>query len=113
MQDVLDAADRVAAYVAQDPDLSDGKTFDAVRMQVLIVGEAVRHLPQDVLDRESDVDWAAIRGMRNVLAHEYFDTAHAEVLRAAHEGAPIAAVAVRRILDAGDLEYERSPQRTD
>lgn len=109
----MQAAARVSEYLRRDPGLDDGLVFDAVRMQVLIVGEAVTHVDRNILAREPDIDWADIRGMRNVLAHQYFDTAHAIVVRAAHEGVPTAATAVRRILDAGDLDYERSPLRTD
>lgn len=45
---------------------------DAIERNIAIIGEAVTHLPSSVTDAIPDIDWAAIRGMRNVLVHEYF-----------------------------------------
>ncbi len=45
---------------------------DAVERNIAVIGEAARHLPANVVDALPQVDWAAIRGMRNILIHEYF-----------------------------------------
>ena len=37
-----------------------------------IIGEAARALSPELRDRYSDVPWAQIIGMRNILAHRYF-----------------------------------------
>ena len=37
-----------------------------------VVGEAARHIPPEIESRYSDVPWGEMRGMRNVLVHEYF-----------------------------------------
>jgi Protein of unknown function DUF86 len=55
--------------------------FDAVRIRMLEIGEAVKALPAELLSREPDIPWKQVAGMRNHLAHCYFDTNHA-VLRA-------------------------------
>lgn len=39
---------------------------------VLIVSEAVRALPQDLLDRHPGPAWSDIRGIGNILRHDYF-----------------------------------------
>lgn len=37
-----------------------------------IIGEAARHIPQDILFLYPQIPWLDIRDMRNVLIHEYF-----------------------------------------
>ncbi|MBS3934316.1 MAG: DUF86 domain-containing protein [Truepera sp.] len=37
----------------------------------MIIGDATRHLPPEVETRYPEVPWAKMRGMRNVLVHEY------------------------------------------
>jgi uncharacterized protein with HEPN domain len=54
-----------------DRDLA-GTAFDAILYDLLVIGEAVRSLPQELRDSEPGVPWSGIVGMRNVIAHEYF-----------------------------------------
>jgi uncharacterized protein with HEPN domain len=50
----------------------DVKTVDAVTRNLEIIGEAARHLTKRIREKHPDIDWKAIIGMRNILAHEYF-----------------------------------------
>ena len=40
----------------------------------MIIGEAVNHIPSEILEKYPDVPWRDIIGMRNVLIHSYFRT---------------------------------------
>jgi len=51
--------------------------FDAVRIRLLEIGETVKALPADLLDREAGIAWSQIARMRDHLAHRYVDTTHA------------------------------------
>ncbi|MBK8460954.1 MAG: DUF86 domain-containing protein [Micropruina sp.] len=46
--------------------------YDAVLRNLAVIGEAVRSLPSETRDRMSEVPWAAIAGLRNIVVHEYF-----------------------------------------
>ncbi len=50
----------------------DTKTVDAVIRNLEIMGEASKHIPKRVKDKHPGIDWKAMSGMRNILAHEYF-----------------------------------------
>jgi uncharacterized protein with HEPN domain len=50
----------------------DDKTFDAVVRNLTTVGEAVKHIPDEVWLRYLQVDWRKIGGLRDILVHEYF-----------------------------------------
>lgn len=58
-------------------DLSDGLIFDAVRIRLLEIGEAVKALPPQATASEPAIPWIQIARMRDHLAHRYFDTSHA------------------------------------
>lgn len=45
---------------------------DAVIRRVEIIGEAVRHLPEDFRKKYPEIPWQDIAGMRSKLIHEYF-----------------------------------------
>ena len=76
LYDILAAIDAIRTHLARG-DLSDGLVFDAVRVRLIEIGEAVKALPADLLAHEPDVPWTQIAGMRDRLAHRYFDTSHA------------------------------------
>ena len=46
--------------------------FNAILYCLVVIGEAVNALPDDVKADGSEVPWGDIVGMRNLLTHEYF-----------------------------------------
>ena len=98
LADVVAAADAIAAHL-QRGDLADGLVFDAVRVRLIEIGEAVKAIDPTVLASEPDVPWQDIAGMRNHLAHRYFDTDHAIVVATVDHDLPPLLAAGRRILD--------------
>jgi uncharacterized protein with HEPN domain len=78
-------------------DLSDGLIFDAIRIRLLEVGEAVKALPDDLLATQPSIPWRQIARMRDHLAHRYFDTAHAILQATVDEDLPDLERAVRAL----------------
>jgi uncharacterized protein with HEPN domain len=74
--DILAAIDAIRSHLTRG-DLADGLIFDAVRIRLLEIGEAVKALPEEVLMAEPDIPWRQIARLRDHLAHRYFDTSHA------------------------------------
>lgn len=52
----------------------DQKTIDAVIRNFEIIGEAAIHIPGELEEQYSHLPISEIRGMRNLLAHQYWDT---------------------------------------
>ncbi len=50
---------------------NDWIVVDAVQMNLLVIGEAARYIPDFVILSYPEIPWAEMRGLRNVLAHEY------------------------------------------
>jgi len=49
----------------------DKRTRYAVERQLLVIGEAANHLPENYLSKHQQIPWRQIIGMRNIIAHEY------------------------------------------
>ena len=72
LADIQAAIDAVRSHLRRG-DLSDGLVFDAVRIRLLEIGEAVKALPAEMLSSQPGIPWSQIAGMRDHLAHPYFD----------------------------------------
>jgi uncharacterized protein with HEPN domain len=53
--------------------LRDSQCQDAVIRRLEIIGEAARRISQPTRARISQIPWAAMIGMRNLIIHEYDD----------------------------------------
>lgn len=73
--------------------------FDAIRIRLVEIGEAVKDLDPAVTASEPDIPWTEISRMRDQLAHRYFDTSHAIVLATARRDIPRLKAAVERLLE--------------
>jgi uncharacterized protein with HEPN domain len=76
LSDIQAAIDAIRSHL-QRGTLADGLVFDAVRIRLLEIGEAVKALPAGLLATQPSIPWSQIARMRDHLAHRYFDTAHA------------------------------------
>ncbi len=97
LTDIIDAIQAIRTYQERG-DLSDGLVFDAVRLRLIEIGEAVKRLSPELLESEPDLPWEEIAGMRDRLAHRYFDTSHAIVRATIDNDIPELDLAVRRLL---------------
>ncbi len=73
--DILEACGRIrraVAGVTLDVFREDELRRDAVSRNIEIIGEAAKHVPDDVAARAPEIAWRNVRGMRDVLAHGYF-----------------------------------------
>lgn len=98
LEDVLAAIEAIRGHL-QRGDLSDGLVFDAVRVRLIEIGEAVKALPADLLADQPEIPWNEIPQMRDRLAHRYFDTSHVIVLATVESDFPELESAVRRLLE--------------
>jgi uncharacterized protein with HEPN domain len=75
LADIQVACEKVLRYtdgMEFEQFLVDDRTFDAVLRNLQIIGEAVKNIPDDVRDRNPEIEWRKIAGLRDVLAHTYF-----------------------------------------
>lgn len=78
LTDVVEAIDAIRDHLTRG-DLHDGLVYDAVRVRLIEIGEAVKGIDPALLGGVPRVPWKEIARMRDHLAHRYFDTDHAIV----------------------------------
>ena len=75
-QECLYAIGHILEYVEDvrslDDLISDSRTYDAVMMNFILIGESCSRMSDDLKDKLPKIDWRAIKGFRNFLAHDYF-----------------------------------------
>jgi uncharacterized protein with HEPN domain len=106
LADIVDAITAIRSHLTRG-DLSDGLIFDAVRLRLIEIGEAVKLLDPELVAREPEVRWSDAAGMRDWLAHHYFDTSRAIVEATIMEDLPPLEAAVLQL----EARLERSRQR--
>jgi uncharacterized protein with HEPN domain len=75
LEDALMAMEKAETFTLQmsyTDFINDDKTIFAVIRAIEIIGEAVKHIPEDFRVKFPGIPWRDIAGMRDVLVHEYF-----------------------------------------
>ena len=74
LEDIIEAITRIERYVGRGREAfeKDELIQNWFVRHLQIIGEAVRALPQELLDRARYVPWSKIVGMRHILVHDYF-----------------------------------------
>lgn len=75
LEDILDSPEKIITYtksLTYEEFIADSKTIDAVIRNFEIIGEAANRLPEDLKDKNDEIDWHKIRGLRNRIVHGYF-----------------------------------------
>jgi uncharacterized protein with HEPN domain len=96
LDDILDAIEAIGSHL-QRGSLNDGLIFDAVRLRLIEIGEAVKGIDPDRLMSEPEIPWIDIARMRDRLTLRYFDTSHAIVQATVDSDLPTLKAALLRI----------------
>ncbi|MGH4007048.1 MAG: HepT-like ribonuclease domain-containing protein [Pseudonocardiaceae bacterium] len=98
LEDVLAAAEAIRDHLTRGSS-EDGLVYDAVRVRLIEIGEAVKGIGPGVLERKPSIPWSDMAGMRDYLTHRYFDADHAIVSATVDRNLPPLVDAVRRLLE--------------
>ncbi len=74
LSDILEAIRDVVSYTKDlnfEGFVEDRRSLHAVVYCFIVIGEAERHVPEEIQARYSEIPWDKMRGMRNFLVHEY------------------------------------------
>ena len=75
VRDILAAVEAILVYtdgMSFEDFAADRRTLDAVVRNLVTMGESIRWIPESILAAHPDVPWRTMRGVRNVVVHEYF-----------------------------------------
>lgn len=77
--------------------LTDDLVYDAIRVRLIEIGEAVKGLSVELLATEPQLPWPQIAGMRDRLAHRYFDVSPDIIQGTIDNDLPVLAAAIDRL----------------
>ena len=75
LMSIAESIRRIGEYVdrAGPTWVEDGMALDAIAKRLEQIGELAKRLPPEMLGRMPDVDWRGVKGVREVLVHDYQD----------------------------------------
>ena len=74
IDDIIEAIIKIKSYtkgMGYKSFSQDNKTVDAVLRNLEIIGEAAKGIPENIRQKNSEIEWQKIIGLRNVLIHQY------------------------------------------
>ena len=101
LEDILASSRNIQSFLAGidfETYQADRKTSSTVERQLQILTEAAYRLGNDAETLRPSVDWRAVRGLGNVLRHEYDGIDNQIVWEAVHTRLPALETAVRSAL---------------
>jgi len=72
---LFEAINRIESYTTNlsFDDFSESRLYqDAIVRNLEIIGEAVKRLPKELIERYPDIEWKKVAGLRDILIHAYF-----------------------------------------
>jgi len=75
IRDILDAVNEIDVFTHGmdfDDFRADTKTMKAVELNLIVIGEAVAGIPNEIEEKHPQIPWSLMRAMRNRLVHVYF-----------------------------------------
>lgn len=99
------AMDRIGSYISGMDEAAFSASliaYDAVLMNLIVIGEAANRLPASVTAAEPAIPWGDVIGMRNRIAHGYEDVQPQRIFFTINVSLPPLRQAVQRLLDAHD-----------
>jgi uncharacterized protein with HEPN domain len=88
---MLEAIGRIQRYTGglnEESFAGHSMVVDAVIRNFQVIGEAVRHVPDDVQARYPEIPWSLMQGMRHILVHDYYAVKLDVVWRTVQESLP-------------------------
>lgn len=75
LEDTQTSYEKILRYTEDidfDKFAADERTYGAVIFNLVILGEAAKHVPPEVKERYPKVPWRKMAGLRDISVHKYF-----------------------------------------
>lgn len=99
--DILQAAASIEANVSEisfEAFAADSNRLKAVVLDIVVIGEASHHVPQDIRAKVPEIPWGRIVGMRNLIVHGYWLLNQAAIWETARTEVPRLRIQIEQLL---------------
>ncbi len=101
--DILEYIEKILLYtkdfVSVDEFYRNQVFFDAVLMNFVNIGESVSRVSESFQLAHSEIDWLNIKGLRNMIAHDYLGVDAEEVWQIVKKDIPLLRKSVSTLVD--------------
>ena len=100
LHDINEAIEKIEKYVSIGylAFIQDERTQVWIIHHLQVIGEASNHLSDELTEKNQEIPWADIVGLRNILVHQYFGIDLRQVWETAELDMPVLKAKVREIL---------------
>ena len=104
VEDILQSIARIHRYtdgMTFESFIADEMRVDAVVRNITIIGEAAGHIPIGIQGQYPQMPWDEMRGIRNVVTHEYFGVSLSILWQTAKQDLPPLVATLKAIRSEG------------
>ena len=115
LEDILESIGKIEHYVSDLTAMkfADNSAMqDAVMRRLEIIGEAVKHLSDELKASQPNIPWKDIAGMRDILIHEYAGVQLGRIWRTVQNDLPPLKTAVKKMLGKSDQKHHSPHHRS-
>src|SRR3989344_4318779 len=102
LDDILESIEKIETYtqtISEEEFSRNTEVQDAVLRRLAIIGEAVKHLPEDLKAKYKQIPWKEIAGARDIFVHEYFGIKMERIWKTIQKDLPKLKQLVKELLD--------------
>jgi uncharacterized protein with HEPN domain len=102
LDDMLKSLEEIEGFIkglAFDEFCNSTQVIRAVTMNLIIVGEAAKHVPAEMRKTQPQIPWSKIVGMRNILTHNYPEADTEIIWKTVKKRLPELKPAIHELLD--------------
>jgi len=75
LEDILSSIQKIRDYIGSlgfEEFSANLLVQDAVVRNLEIIGESIKNIPQEIRDKNANIEWRKIAGLRDIITHAYF-----------------------------------------
>jgi uncharacterized protein with HEPN domain len=102
LEDMLVSMERIQEYIGELEFNQFKKLYivvDAVIRNFEIIGEASKHIPEDIISKYPDIPWKKMYDLRNIVTHEYFGIDYEMLWEIAKNDLPKNQIDLQRLIE--------------
>ena len=108
LNDIRQACHKINTYIEPlasiDELTGQPQLYEAVLFNLLIIGEAVKNLPDEIRQTAPQIEWRKIAGLRDVIIQGYFGVKAEIIWDAVNHKIPELEKVVQNLIDQDDTE---------